>query len=121
MVALGVANSRMKDFYDIWRIAQLMQLDGAVLLQAIMATFKQRETHLTDQLPLVLSMDFRLDTNKQRQWNAFLQKNRLPNEIDFVILLEQLDVLLRPVFLAMNNQTNWSKQWSPEQWQWVNT
>jgi len=68
MAVLGIANSRMKDFYDIWRIAQLMQLDGSILPQAIMATFRQRETKITDQLPFVLSDEFRLDAGKQSQW-----------------------------------------------------
>jgi len=119
MAVLGMANSRMKDFYDIWRIAQLMQLDGSILLQAIMATFEQRETELTDQLPFVLSDEFRLDAGKQKQWKAFLQKSHLIIEIDFVVLLEQLGVFLEPVYRAAAGHATWEKQWSPKQWQWL--
>lgn len=119
MVALGIANSRMKDFYDIWRIAQLMELDGTILSQAIMATFKQREMALVDQLPFVLGDEFRLDAGKQKQWKAFILKYHLVDDIDFSTLVEQLTVLLAPVYRAAANQTSWKKQWHPESWQWV--
>ena len=119
MIALGIANSRMKDFYDIWRSAQLMRLDGAILSKAIMATSKQRATKFTDPLPFVLSDEFRMDAGKQRLWKAFIQKNHLANNIDFATLVEQLGILLKPVYRAAANQASLKNHRSPEQWQWL--
>lgn len=119
MVALGIANSRMKDFYDIWRIAQILKPDGSILVQAILATFKQRKTELTDQLPFVLSDEFRLDAGKQRQWKAFVKKNRIDAENDFVKFMERLVDFLAPVYRAATSHADWNKYWHPELWQWM--
>ncbi len=55
MVKLGIANSRMKDFYDLWVIACDFKFDGALLSRAIKATFERRGTALTTSVPLALS------------------------------------------------------------------
>jgi hypothetical protein len=44
MVKLGLANTRMKDFYDVWLLAQEMSFDGSILSTAIAATFERRNT-----------------------------------------------------------------------------
>lgn len=119
MVFLGFANSRMKDFYDVWSIAQMMPLDGDYLRQAVMATFSRRATKLTNELPNVLTEEFGLDDNKQRQWQAFLNKNRLQAEISFSHIIERLNVLLGPVYLAGFHGMGWEKQWLPEKLQWI--
>jgi len=77
MTILGLANSRMKDFFDIATIAQRTDLDGATLAQAIVATFTRRGTALPTQPPVALTGEFGDDHSKQRQWQAFLNKNRI--------------------------------------------
>jgi hypothetical protein len=77
MVILGLANSRMKDFFDIATIAQRTDLHGATLAQAIAATFACRDTALPLQPPVALTNAFGRDKAKQRQWRAFLNKNRI--------------------------------------------
>lgn len=77
MVSLGMANTRMKDYFDLWILAQHAQLDRAILRQAISATFARRSTLLPDGVPIGLSDAFVTDAAKQRQWQAFLAKNRL--------------------------------------------
>lgn len=46
MVKLGMANSRMKDYYDLWTLCQEFDFDGDVLSAAIRATFRRRKTAL---------------------------------------------------------------------------
>ena len=77
MVILGMANSRMKDFFDLATIAQRTDLDGATLASAIGATFIRRGTALPTQAPLALTREFGDSDAKQRQWHAFLGKSRL--------------------------------------------
>lgn len=72
MVALGSANSRMKDFYDIWLLSQSFEFDDR-LTRAIAATFQRRGTEIPNELPDSLSPTFAADEHKQRQWNAFLE------------------------------------------------
>jgi hypothetical protein len=73
MVALGRANSRMKDFYDVWLLSQSFLFDDDRLARAIAATFERRETAIPAELPDVLTPTFAEDVQKQRQWNAFLE------------------------------------------------
>lgn len=71
MVALGRANSRMKDYYDVWMLTSTFHLDPDRLRQAINATFSRRNTVIPRQVPDGLSDAFAGDPAKQRQWNAF--------------------------------------------------
>jgi predicted nucleotidyltransferase component of viral defense system len=73
MVALGRANSQMKDFYDIWLLSQSFPFDDDRLARAIAATFERRETEIPTELPDALTRAFAKDERKQRQWNAFLE------------------------------------------------
>src|SRR5690554_2103689 len=75
--SLGIANSRMKDYFDLWILAQHTEFDGDILRQAIQATFDRRTTALTGQAPFGLTDAFAQDLQKQTQWQAFLRKNRL--------------------------------------------
>lgn len=75
MVLLGEANSRMKDFYDLWFLSRNFEFDGEILVSAIRATFGRRKTPLPPQLPPALHDEFA--ALKSVQWNAFQCKNRL--------------------------------------------
>ena len=82
MVKLGMANSRMKDFYDIWALSRQFNFDGANLSTAIQATFKRRNTALGTTLPLALTADFGESRAKQTQWNAFVRRTKLESVAD---------------------------------------
>jgi predicted nucleotidyltransferase component of viral defense system len=71
MIAFGRANSRMKDFYDVWVLAKSYEFNGDRLAQAIAATFDRRRTPLPDALPDALTAEFARDEAKRRQWSAF--------------------------------------------------
>ena len=80
MVTLGIANSRMKDFYDLWILATQFEFDGTTICQALQATFSRRQTDLPTETPLALTQEFATDRNKATQWLAFLRKGRLLDE-----------------------------------------
>ena len=71
MVALGRANSRMKDYYDVWMLTSAFELDPERLRRAILATFARRSTAIPAEVPDGLSDAFATDPGKQRQWDAF--------------------------------------------------
>lgn len=71
MVALGRANSRMKDFYDIWELSKAYEFDADRLAKAIKATFQRRSTEIPASPPDALTAAFAADPQKQQQWSAF--------------------------------------------------
>jgi predicted nucleotidyltransferase component of viral defense system len=77
MVMLGIANSRMKDFFDLWVLCRQFEFQGPTLSQAIRATFDRRRTPVPAEVPLALSADFSRDPGKQTQWRAFVGKGKL--------------------------------------------
>ena len=101
MVVLGMANSRMKDFYDIQALATRFDFEGALLVQAVKATFKRRKTPIPDAMPLALSETFGRDATKNLQWIAFVRKSGLdqktPGLMDTVSTLRQF---LLPIMTA---------------------
>lgn len=72
MVALGTANTRLKDFYDIWIISRSFAFDGDRLPRAIAATFARRETPIPIELPDALMASFAEDGQRRQQWSAFV-------------------------------------------------
>lgn len=81
MVKLGAVNSRMKDFYDLWLLAEQFSFDGEALAKALKGTFANRKTEMTME-PVALTPKFAAE--KKAQWAAFLRKTGLkhaPNDI----------------------------------------
>lgn len=77
VVSLGMRNSRMKDFFDLWVIAKTFAFDGPVLASAISATFTRRQTAIPAETPVAFTSDFANDKTKQSQWSAFLKRTSL--------------------------------------------
>lgn len=73
MVVLGRANSRMKDYYDVWMLTNTFDLDPARMQRAITATFERRGTVIPAEVPDGLSDAFADDPGKRRQWEVFVQ------------------------------------------------
>lgn len=100
VVSLGMANSRMKDFYDLRALAREGLLDAALLAEAIKATFDRRGTPIPEALPIGLSDEFAHDGVKLAQWNAFLRKNQLEAPGLDEVVGEVRDLLEIPLALA---------------------
>ncbi len=95
MVQLGRANSRMKDFYDIWILANSYSFEGDRLPRAIAATFARRNTSIPAEIPDALTAAFASDPMKQQQWNAFVRNlNTVPESLGRVV--EELQEFLMP-------------------------
>ncbi|MDX8386565.1 MAG: nucleotidyl transferase AbiEii/AbiGii toxin family protein [Gallionella sp.] len=112
MVWLGIANSRMKDFYDIWIIMQKFPFEGHILAAAIGATFERRTTPLPIEAPLALTHHFSNDAAKQTQWKAFLRKNALSvDELTFQDIITALHDFLMPPALACAKGLTFNDDW----------
>jgi predicted nucleotidyltransferase component of viral defense system len=113
MVQLGMTNSRMKDFFDIWCLAQDFAFEGQMLAAAIQATFQRRDTDLPDDLPVALSDEFALDNTKQTQWNAFLKKASVNERVELADALALLREFLLPPARALVKRMPFARRWNP--------
>ncbi len=113
MVSLGVTNSRMKDFYDVHRIASSASFDGTTLTRAIRATFDRRQTPLPESEPLALSPGFLAAPERQTQWRALLRRGRLAAPQDAGQLTEELRRFLLPVLAATVRGGTYEARWRP--------
>ena len=95
MVALGLVNSRMKDYYDLWVIIRTFDIDRSRLARAISATFARRRTSIPDAVPDGLSRTFAEDVVKRQQWEVFKRDLGVePGSLDGVV--ETLEAFLMP-------------------------
>lgn len=116
MVSLGIINSRMKDYFDIWLLATHCTFTGFTLTQAIQVTFRQRKTEIPKS-PVGLSESFTRDAKKQKQWKAFLRRHRLESEMGIPISLDLtvqvINAFLQPVLLALVEERPFEQIWEP--------
>ncbi len=77
IVSLGMANTRLKDYFDLLALAREGRLEEGPLGAAIAATFARRQTPLPAVTPVGLTDAFGNDPAKRAQWKAFLGRNRL--------------------------------------------
>lgn len=98
LVTLGIANSRMKDYFDLWILHRQGELDPATLQASLVATFGRRGRPLPQDMPVGLSDDFAADPQKQRQWATFLKKNRL-DALQLIEVIRALRAWLEPLLM----------------------
>ena len=115
MVKLGIANSRMKDFYDLWKLSRDFRFGGPLLSEAVRKTFARRETELLrDKLPVVFTEEFYRDEIKNKQWNAFCQKNRrYISELRLEEVCSAIRAFLMPVVESLVRNESLQKHWNP--------
>jgi hypothetical protein len=115
MVTLGIANSRLKDFYDLWLIAQTFEFWRSTLIEAVRRTFERRETALPAGLPIGLSDEFTAAWSAQ--WQAFLRRDRMAAAPEtFAAVIGDLRQFLLPLIDVENDEQRWlpGGPWSKE-------
>jgi nucleotidyltransferase AbiEii toxin of type IV toxin-antitoxin system len=114
MVKLGILNSRMKDFFDIWTLSREFSFDGSTLSKAVKTTFETRGTLVPADAPLALTPEFYDDQQKNAQWKAFLNKSR--PDADATTLTEiaaALREFLIPISAAVTRGEALDQLWRP--------
>lgn len=111
MTKLGLLNSRMKDFYDLWILSRQFDFDGATLATAIQKTFANRNTPVLSR-PTGFTPEFGGNASKQTQWHGFLRKAKLdgvPTTLQTVI--DDLVQFLGPVAAAIESGSAFDQRW----------
>ena len=111
VVRLGIANTRMKDFYDLWAMATTFAFAGIPLAAALAATFENRGTALPGEPPLALRPEFTADTEKQAQWSAFSRRVELPPAVSLESITEVLRRFLLPPAGAETRGEPFERDW----------
>ena len=112
MVMLGIANTRMKDFCDVYVLARDFDFQGSRLARAIRATFKRRRTEIPSESPSALSEAFGRGDGKSLQWKAFVRKSGLEGGMpEFAEVISHLRVFLLAPLGAARGQARLGEIW----------
>ncbi len=117
MVKLGILNSRMKDFFDIWLMLRQFDFEGQKLSTAIAKTFSTRGTDIQSE-PISLTNTFVDDTVKTAQWRGFIRKNRLTNvSQDLGEVVKAIAAFLGPIAKSLAAKQSFKANWkAPGPW-----
>lgn len=109
-------SSRMKDYYDIYYLANKFNFDGKILVEAIHKTFENRKRSFTiNQFDQV--MTFYSNEAMNKKWNSFCKKIKIGN--DFKHILITIKKFLFPPYQAVINRTGLDKNWLAERQMWM--
>ena len=110
LASLGMLNSRMKDYFDLWILARHSNFDGLILSRAVAATFERRRTAIPDGMPIGLADEFIQDAQKEKQWQGFLRKNAL-DKTPLATVVGDLREFLLPVLSAIASGSSHDYPW----------
>jgi hypothetical protein len=117
MVKLGMLNSRMKDFFDVWLLARQFDFEGRTLATAIAQTFATRRTVVPAE-PIALTDVFAADPGKQSQWRSFIRRSRLQHAPHSLVdVVTTLAGFLGPIATALASSKMFEYIWqAPGSW-----
>jgi hypothetical protein len=94
-----MANTRMKDYFDLWLLSRQPELNKAILREAIERTFENRKMAVEAE-PIGLSSTFGADPTKQIQWKAFLKRSALTEAPDSLMdVVEEIRLFFEPILI----------------------
>ncbi len=117
ILSLMEFSSRMKDYYDIYYLANKFNFDGKVLTEALRKTFQNRERIFTvEQFEQVMSFDE--DTAMQKKWKAFVRKIDTKTD-DYSTVLKTIKAFLTKPFTAAVEGKEFTPKWSANNDEWI--
>ncbi len=108
--------SRMKDFYDIWYLANMFDFDGSKLQEAIFETLQNRGTRY-EESTFSNIIEFDKNPDMQKKWKDFIRRLKLPF-IEFTEVLSMLDQFLSPVWCAIVREEKLYEKWHVTSHSW---
>lgn len=100
MIDLADINSRLKDFYDIYKLIVAGDYNDSVLQQAVKATFKTRKTKYMEN-HILFNEEFYLDKRRNSTWVAFTKKTEIENPASFPMVMAEIKRVLLPVWESL--------------------
>lgn len=113
IVRFGILNSRIKDFYDIWQLSRVYGFDGNILQKAVDSTFSNRHKDISSRTTEIFHT-YPGGENKEKQWEAFLEKNRLETlGENLKEVCDSIRSFVEPVILAIYDEREFNGFWPP--------
>lgn len=119
MITLSVMNSRMKDFYDIYTLLTTNDFEGRILYEAVFETFQRRGTALEKEHPLFYEQ-FANDLGRTKQWQTFLRRLGIEEQITFQDVMAALSAFLKPVYQSILTKGDYMGHWCCTTVKWMN-
>ena len=117
ILSLMEFSSRMKDYYDIYYLANKFDFDGKVLAEALEKTFEnRRHTFTVEQFEQV--MDFDRDGAMQKKWKAFIRKIDTKTD-DYSTVLKTIKMFLTKPFVAAVESREFTDNWTAQSGRWI--
>jgi predicted nucleotidyltransferase component of viral defense system len=110
IIERGLRNSRMKDYYDIWLLSTEFDFDGHTLVTAIRETIKRR-SRKCEIFPTGLTSEFVENTDKQKQWTAFINKQLVSSSLTLKDVVKTLQSFLTEPIEAIISNSDFSSTW----------
>jgi len=119
MVDLGLGNSRMQDFLDLYVLASSQELDSRTLHEAIKQTFTTRKTSL-DVDNIVFNGTLSEDSLIQTRWSRFVNRPGITDRsTGFDVVIKTITMFLKPVFASINEGSSLDAHWNPQSSSWI--
>lgn len=113
LTALGLLNSRMKDFYDLALLSRMYPFEGEHLVKAISATFRRRGTTIEAD-PIGLTQAYCDDPARAIQWRAFVRRSRFKEEAgELARLVAEIRQFALPALSAVAAGKPFKALWKP--------
>ena len=117
ILSLMEFSSRMKDYYDIYYLANKFDFDGKVLTEALRKTFANREHNFAvEQFEQVMSFDN--DEAMQKKWKSFIRKIDTKTD-DYSTVLKTIKTFLTKPFTAAVRDKEITEKWSSINGEWI--
>ena len=115
MVQLGIGNSRMKDFYDIWALSETFAFDGPELQEAVARCFDRRGTPWRTEIPEALTPAYYSNPRVQDYWAAYGHRGGLfnPPPSAFEVVGDRIQSFLGPVRDSILAGESFEMNWPP--------
>ena len=115
MVQLGIGNSRMKDFYDVWALSETFAFDGIELSEAVEGCFARRGTVWSQAVPVALTSAFYSNADLQDRWQAYGQDGQLLSSPPsaFEDIGSRIQAFLGPVRETIIAEESFARHWPP--------
>lgn len=116
IVSLGYANSRYKDYYDIYILSHQFNFDGLELSTAIVETFKHRKTSMDDIV--IFEEGFSEDGTRNSRWKSFVGKKRAMVQMDLSEAIDCIHAFLGPIIEGVRNENYFNADWMCTERKW---
>lgn len=116
IVHLGLINSRLKDFYDLWMLAGTLPFGGQTLVDALAATFRARDTELPVESPAALTREFVEQASSLAMWRGYrarLAVSGIQAPVDLAEVVDAITAFLMPPAAAAAESTSFTMSWLP--------